>query len=255
MEQLTIVLITQARIGSSRFPQKVTKVIAGTTLLGLHLERVKKSRLVTNIVVATTKEDGVGTILDIAQNSGVEVYQGDLNDLLDRFYQAALPYSPDYVVRVTSDCPLLDANLIDSVIELTVNEAADYGSNVIVEEFPDGQDIEVFTFKALEQAWIEAKLSSDREHVTPFIRNNSNMKGGNIFKAVHFKSPSNFSHIRMTVDEPIDLEAIELLVSKLGTEATWQEYTNYIINHIKEFKNQDILRNEGYLKSLNNDKL
>lgn len=254
MEPLTILLVTQARVGSSRFPKKVTKAIADTTLLGLHLDRIKKSRLVTNIVVATTEEDGVDTILNIAQDSGVAVFQGDLNDVLDRFYQAALPYSPDYIVRVTSDCPLLDATLIDSVIELTVQEKADYGSNMIVEEYPDGQDIEVFTFKALAQAWTEAKTTSEREHVTPYIRNNSNIKGGVLFKAVHFKSPSNYNHIRMTVDEPRDLEAIEILVSRIGTKATWQEYTQYIINNIREFNNQDIQRNEGYLESLKNDK-
>jgi len=254
MEPLTILLITQARVGSTRFPKKVMKPIADNTLLGLHLDRIKKSRLVTNIVVATTEEDGVDTIVNIAQHSGVAVFQGDLNDVLDRFYQAALPYSPDYIVRVTSDCPLLDATLIDSVIELTVQEKADYGSNMIVEEYPDGQDIEVFTFKALVQAWNEAKTTSEREHVTPYIRNNSNIKGGALFKVVHFKSPSNFNHIRMTVDEPRDLEAIKILVTKIGTKATWLEYTQYIINNIKEFKNQDIQRNEGYLKSLKNEK-
>lgn len=254
MEPLTILLITQARVGSTRFPEKVIKTIGDTTLLGLHIDRVKKSKLVTNFVVATTEEVGVDTILSIAEKSGVAVYQGDLNDVLDRFYQAALPYLPDYIVRVTSDCPLLDADLIDSVIEYTIKEKADYGANVILEEYPDGQDIEVFTFKALEKAWNEAKTTSDREHVTPYIRNNSNLKGGTLFKAVHYKSSSNFNHIRMTVDEPNDLEAIEILVSELGTTASWQEYTYYIINNIHKFKNQDIIRNEGYLKSLNNDK-
>jgi len=177
-----------------------------------------------------------------------------MNNVLDRFYKAALPHMPDYVVRVTSDCPLLDAELIDSVITFTVKEKADYGANVMVEEYPDGQDIEVFSFKALEQAWKEAKLRSDREHVTPFIRNNSNLKGGRFFKAVHYKCNSNYNHIRMTVDEPKDLDAIKLLVSKLGTRASWQEYTQYIINNSKEFDNQDILRNEGYLHSLISDK-
>jgi spore coat polysaccharide biosynthesis protein SpsF len=178
---MRIVLITQARIGSTRFPNKVTMPLGTSTLLGVHLERVKKAKMVTACVVATTNEDGVNVITGIAQHSGVSVYQGNLNDVLDRFYQAALPFKPDYVVRVTSDCPLLDANLIDAVIELTIKEKADYGANILIEEFPDGQDVEVFTFSALQKAWEEAVLPSEREHVTPYIRNNSSVKGGGDF--------------------------------------------------------------------------
>jgi spore coat polysaccharide biosynthesis protein SpsF len=105
----------------------------------------------------------------------------------------------------------------------------------------------------LERAWNEAKLQSEREHVTPYIRNNSSSKGGNIFKSVNFEAPTNYNHIRMTVDEPEDLVTIVKLVDKLGVDQTWEVYTEYIINNIMEFKNQDILRNEGYLKSINND--
>lgn len=252
---MKILLITQARIGSTRFPNKVTMPLANSTLLGIHLERVKKSKRVTDWIVATTNEDGVAAIIDIALNSGIGIYQGDLYDVLDRFYQTAKPFHPDYVVRVTADCPLLDANLIDAIIDLTIKEKAAYGTNIIIEEFPDGQDIEVIAFSALQKAWKEAKLSSEREHVTPYIRNNSDIMGGKLFKAVHYSSPSNFNHIRMTVDEPKDLESIELLISKLGLEASWIDYTEYIINRIYEFKNQDILRNEGYLKSLKNDQI
>ena len=255
MESLKILLITQARIGSTRFPKKVTKILGNTTLLGLHLQRVKMSKKVTDWVVATTKEEGVGQIIEISNQSGVDFYQGDLNDVLDRFYQVALPYAPNYVVRVTSDCPLIDSNIIDEVIELTIQNQADYGANILIEEFPDGQDVEVFNFRALEKAWKEAKLISEREHVTPYIRNNSNLKGGNIFKAVHLSAPSNYNHIRMTVDEPKDLEGIETLIATLGFEASWLDYTNYIIHHINEFKNQDIQRNEGYIKSLDNEKI
>jgi len=255
MAPMIILLITQARVGSTRFPNKVTKSVAHTTLLGLHLERVKKSKLVSGYCVATTTELGVELIIDIANKIGIPTYQGNLNDVLDRFYQAALPIQPDYVVRVTSDCPLLDASLIDSVIELIIKEKADYAANTLIEEFPDGQDVEVFTFSALEKAWKEAKLSSEREHVTPFIRKNSDLKGASLFKAVHFAAPANYNHIRMTVDEPKDLETIEILVSKLGADASWMAYTDYITNNISEFGNQDIVRNEGYLKSLNQDNL
>lgn len=253
MEPIKILLITQARLGSTRFPSKVTERLTQTTLLGLHLERVKKAQLVTDFCVATTHETRVEKIIDIADNLGVKTFQGSLNDVLDRFYQAALRHKPEYVVRVTSDCPLLDPDLIDRVIKLVLDNKADYGANILIEEFPDGQDVEVFTFKALEKAWKEAKLPSEREHVTPFIRNNSDLKGGKLFKAVHYPAPDNFNHIRMTVDEPKDLDTIKHLVSKLGVDASWRDYTDYIINNINEFENQDIIRNEGYLKSLNND--
>ena len=250
---MKILLITQARVGSTRFPNKVTQPLGNSTLLGVHLQRVKKSKLISDFVVATTNEPGVESIIQIAQDIGVPVFQGDLNDVLDRFYQAALPYKPDYVVRVTSDCPLLDSDLIDEVINLTIERNADYGANIIEEEFPDGQDVEVFTFESLKRAWENAKLPSEREHVTPYIRNNSDLKGGNRFKAVHFASPANFNHIRMTVDEPEDLNTIEILISKCALNSSWLEYTNYIVNNIYDFNNQDIIRNEGYLKSLNND--
>ena len=255
MAPMKILLITQARVGSTRFPNKVTKGLAHTTLLGLHLERVKKAQLVTDFCVATTHENGAEVIMDIARKVDVKTFQGSLNDVLDRYYQAALQFQPDYVVRVTSDCPLLDPILIDQVVKCLIESNADYCSNMIVEEYPDGQDVEVFSFKSLEKAWKYAMLPSEREHVTPFIRKNSDFKGGNLFKAVHFQAPDNYNQIRMTVDEPNDLDSIKLLVSKLGVEATWMDYTMYIMKNIHEFTNQHIVRNEGYLKSLDNDKL
>jgi spore coat polysaccharide biosynthesis protein SpsF len=253
MAPMKTLLITQARLGSSRFPNKVTQSLAHTTLLGLHLERVKKAVMVNDFCVATTYENGVEVIIDIAKEVEVKTFQGSLNDVLDRFYHVALQFRPDYIVRLTSDCPLIDPTLIDQVVKLLIESNADYAANVLIEEFPDGQDVEAFSFKSLEKAWKEAKLTSEREHVTPFIRNNSDIKGGNLFKAVNFQAPDNYNHIRMTVDEPKDLDNIKLLVAKLGVEASWMDYTMYIINNIHEFTNQDIIRNEGYLNSLNND--
>ena len=255
MEQIEVLLITQARVGSTRFPNKVISPLADTTLLGLHLERVKKSKLISQFCVATTNEIEVEKIIEIAKKSNVDVFQGDLNDVLDRFYQAAVRLKPDYIVRVTSDCPLIDANLIDSVIDITIKQQADYGSNMLLEHFPDGQDVEVFTFHALETAWNQSMLQSEREHVTPYIRNNSDFKGRGQFKSVNFDAPKNFNHVRMTVDEPSDLEAIDNLVAKLGKNQTWDVYTQYIIDNINEFNNQDIIRNEGYLKSIKKDNL
>ncbi|GAA4029704.1 glycosyltransferase family protein [Flavobacterium cheonhonense] len=248
-----VILVTQARIGSSRFPEKVLQKLGDDTLLGVHLKRLKKSVLAQKIMVATTLEPKSKQIAAIANQAGVSFYHGSTEDVLDRFYKAVVDYQPDYVVRVTSDCPLIDASLIDAVIEMTITNKLDYGANVLVEHFPDGQDVEVFTFAALEQAWREATLLSDREHVTPYLRKNADVNGGTLFKAMNFAAPDNYNKVRMTVDEPSDLATVALLIAQLGTDKDWKTYTDYILAHQDALSNQSITRNEGYLKSLNQD--
>jgi spore coat polysaccharide biosynthesis protein SpsF (cytidylyltransferase family) len=247
------ILVTQARIGSSRFPEKVLQKLGNSTLLGVHLERLKKSKMASQIIVATTNEPKSDQIIGIAENAGVTVFQGATDDVLDRFYQAVAPHNPNYVVRVTSDCPLIDASLIDEVIAMVQENKLDYGANILIENYPDGQDVEVFTFKALQKAWETATLLSDREHVTPYIRKNTDFNKGDLFKAMNYPAPGNFNHIRMTVDEPADLETVALLIQELGVNCDWKTYTNYIIAHQEMLKNQTIIRNEGYIKSLNKD--
>ena len=129
----------------------------------------------------------------------------------------------------------------------------DYCSNVLVENFPDGQDIEVMKFSALEKAWNEATLNSEREHVTPFIRVNTDFKGGHLFKAMNYPCEFDFNYIRMTVDEDRDFKLMETLIEELGTNKTWREYTDYIIENNLNTINKDIVRNEGYTKSIKND--
>jgi spore coat polysaccharide biosynthesis protein SpsF (cytidylyltransferase family) len=245
-----IIIVTQARIGSTRFPGKVLKALGDGTMLSTHLNRLKMSKRASNIIVATTFEVGVEEIVKIANQLKIDVYQGSTTDVLDRFYQAVYSSNPDYVVRVTSDCPLIDAALIDEVIEMVISKQLDYGSNMLIEEYPDGQDVEVFTFKALERAWKEATLESEREHVTPYIRNNASFNSGSIFKSDNYKAPISYNHIRMTVDEPADLATIEEIIKIEGTEKDWLTYTNFILNNSAKLNNQQITRNEGYLKSL-----
>ena len=173
--------------------------------------------------------------------------------MLDRFYKTVKDKKADWIVRVTSDCPLIDPELVDKVIDFVQTNNKDYGSNTLIENFPDGQDIEVIKFSALEIAWRNAKLSSEREHVTPFIRNNSDFKGGHLFSAINYPCDFDFSKIRMTVDESKDFELIKKLINDLGIDKTWLEYTNHIIqNNLTEI-NDSIIRNEGLLKSLKND--
>lgn len=252
--ELNVLLITQARMSSTRLPGKIFKEIQGQKLLEIHLNRLKKAKLVDNILIATTDNVNDDIVFEWAQQNSIDVYRGSESDVLDRFYKAALRFKPKWIVRVTSDCPLIDPFLVDAVINLAQSENVDYASNIMIERFPDGQDVEVFTFEALEQAWKSATLSSEREHVTPFIRNNLNDLGKKLFKAINFDSLEDYSSIRMTVDEPLDFELITHLITSLGNEAGWKEYVNYIIDHKLNKINSSIIRNEGYLKSIKNDK-
>jgi spore coat polysaccharide biosynthesis protein SpsF len=250
MDNLNIIIITQVRLGSSRYPRKVLEKIGDNTLLQLHLQRIKKCKLISRVIIATTHEKGIEEIDKIAEKERVEIFHGSTHDVLDRFYQSVCEIKPDYVVRVTSDCPLIDPILIDEVIQIAISNKFDYTSNTLSELFPDGQDVEVISWRALEIAWKEALLTSEREHVTPFIRKNCSINGGNLFTAINYSPSNNYNHIRMTVDEPNDLEAIKVLIKHLGIESDWQSYADFIIANPNNFSNQKIVRNEGYLKSI-----
>jgi spore coat polysaccharide biosynthesis protein SpsF (cytidylyltransferase family) len=252
---VNVIAVTQARVGSTRLPGKILMEIQGTSLLEIHLKRVLQAKQVSRVIVATTFEDGVEKICQIADKFSVTCFQGSTIDVLDRFYQAVKESRPDYVVRITSDCPLIDAELLDKIIQFTIDNNLDYCSNTLIEEYPDGQDIEVFTFDALQKAWMEATLSSEREHVTPFLRRNCDFNGGHIFKSLNYNSPNNFKHIRMTVDELDDFEFIKKIILELGLEKTWKEYTQYIVSNYDILKNQQIVRNEGYINSIKNENL
>ncbi len=250
MENLNIVAITQARVGSSRLPGKVLLKVGNETLLDLHLKRIRKSQRVTQVAVATTHEAGSDQICTIASRNQSYSFKGATDDVLDRFYRTALSVSADWVIRLTSDCPLIDAELLDKVIETAINGDYDYCANNLVEDFPDGQDMEVFKMGALKEAWSNAKKKSEREHVTPYIRNHSDFNGRKLFKAHDYAAPENYNRVRMTVDEPDDLVTLTWLISELGVDKTWLDYTKHILRFPEKVSNMTIVRNEGYLKSL-----
>ncbi|WP_308991771.1 glycosyltransferase family protein [Mariniflexile litorale] len=251
---MNVVVITQARSGSTRLPNKILKEIQERSLLQIHVDRIKKAKLVSHIIIATTtnKEDNKVELL--AKEFKVKYFRGSETDVLDRFYQAVKEVKPSYIVRLTSDCPLIDPLLIDEVIKEALQRKLDYYTNVMDELYPDGQDIEVFTFKALEKAWKEATLLSDREHVTSYIRNNSTYKGGILFKSDNHGLKENYNQVRLTVDEPQDFEVIKILVEQLGLDKDWRTYTDYYLGN-KEIcmLNNKIIRNEGFLKSIKNN--
>ncbi|MGP1537413.1 cytidylyltransferase domain-containing protein [Bacteroides heparinolyticus] len=252
---MKVLAITQARYGSTRLPAKILKEVNGVTLLEIHLRRILQSKMITKLKVATTDEEGSKFIIDICNKVGVEYHQGSVNDVLDRFYQTASPENPDYVVRVTSDCPLIDPDIIDQVIKTCIDGGYDYASNTLIPTYPDGMDVEVFKFSALEKAWKEAKLLSEHEHVTPYIKNNSTVMGGTLFKSFNVVNDVDLNELRITVDEQRDFEVIKALIEEVGIDKHCADYVAYLDAH-KEVKdiNSSIIRNEGYAKSLANDK-
>jgi spore coat polysaccharide biosynthesis protein SpsF (cytidylyltransferase family) len=244
---MKIIAITQARTGSTRFPYKIMNKIGDETLLSIHINRIKKAKKINSIIIATTNKKNDDLIKQQADKLNVNCFRGDEDDVLDRFYQAAKIHNPDYVVRLTSDCPLIDPSLIDMIIEATVNSKVDYCSNTLIESYPDGQDVEVFSFNSLKKAWEESVLMSDREHVTPYMKKN--------FKVLNVHSNNmKFNKVRMTVDEPNDFVVIKRLVDKLGLNEKWENYTNlYLNDKTISNTNDSITRNEGYIKSIKND--
>jgi spore coat polysaccharide biosynthesis protein SpsF len=252
---MNIAVITQARMGSSRLPGKVARTIDGKSLLEIHLNRIARSRQISHLIVATTINAEDAIIEDLAAQLGIQSFRGDQNDVLDRYYQAAGLVSPDYIVRVTSDCPLIDAVLMDELIDTTISEGWDYCSNTLEASYPDGQDIEIFTMAALKKAWNEATLESEREHVTPYIKKNSSFYQKEMFRSKNLVAPHDYSHIRMTVDEIQDYEMIKVLIGELGTDRPWLDYAEFLDKHVEvRSLNSNIIRDAGYLKSLKNDK-
>ncbi len=245
---MKIIAITQARISSSRLPQKVLLPLGSATALDLHLKRASKSKMINEIIVATTNEPGVEKIVEIARSHNCTVFQGSLNDVLDRFYQAVSDKNPDYIVRLTSDCPIIDPELIDDVIKKFIHSKLDYGANCLNSTLPDGMDVEIFKYSCLETAWKEAKLNSEREHVTPYIRNCGK------FDILAVDYAPNLGSYRLTLDTIEDYNLIKKLVDTVGEDASMEDYLNYLR------KNPDLLnlnnkyeRNEGYAKSLKGD--
>lgn len=247
-----ILAILQARVSSSRLPGKVLKPLLGVPMLLRQIERLKKSRKIDRLLVATSTEPSDDPIEKLCEENGIACYRGSLNDVLDRFYQAARGFDPEHVVRLTADCPLTDAKLIDDVIGFYLDGGFDYASNAIQATYPDGLDMEVFSFSCLERAWREAALPSQREHVTPFIHQQPLL-----FKIGHYKNSSDLSHLRWTVDEPKDFELVTMVY-----EALYPKNPGFSTQEILQLLDQkpELVhwntthqRNEGYQKSLEAD--
>jgi len=206
-----IAAIIQARLGSTRLPGKTLMTIEGESLLGHLISRVRASKFVDDIIIATTTKDSDTEIVKFARTNGLKFYRGSEEDVLDRFYRTALKYDVKSIVRVTPDCPMIDPIVMDFVISHYLKEGYDYVSNTISRTYPDGLDTEIFSFQALEKAWKEAKLPSDREHVTPYI-----YKHAELFRLFNVrKDGEDLSWMRWTVDTAKDFNFVSKIYSKL----------------------------------------
>ena len=239
---MKIIAIVQARMGSTRLPKKVMKLIGGIPMIELLLLRLSQAKEVDQVVVATSVDDRNQPLVERVRKLGYACEQGSENDVLDRYVQAGRAHQADVVVRITGDCPLVDPGLVDKVIRSFKAAGVDYFSNVNPPTYPDGLDIEVCTFKSLEQASQEASKPFDREHVTPYLRESGR------FKTAAMQHSQDLSALRWTVDEPADFAVIEKVFQHFHprTDFTWIEVLSLQQQRPEIFSvNEHLIRNEG----------
>ncbi len=252
MKKMNIDCIIQARLGSTRLPGKILKEIKGKPMVSYVLEQASKSKYINKVIIASTTNPYDKKLIEKVKELGYNVYIGSENDVLDRYYQTAKHFGTKVIVRVTSDCPLIDPEVIDKVIEAFQKNECDYCSNVQPPTYPDGLDVEIFSFKALEIAWNEAKLMSEREHVTPFIWKNQDK-----FKIFNVINEKDYSHLRITVDEMEDFELITKIIEKLDDRPILFNDILQLFEHEPELPriNSKYARNEGYARAVKKDKI
>jgi spore coat polysaccharide biosynthesis protein SpsF len=211
---MNIVVIVQARMSSSRLPGKVMKPLAGMPALYRQIERIRRSSQADHIVVATSIMPDDDEIVRLCEHYGIDVFRGHLLDLLDRHYQCARAFHADAVVKIPSDCPLIDPAIIDRTIQYFREhyESVDFVSNLHPASYPDGNDVEVMRFSALETAWVNAKKMLEREHTTPYIWDSGLFRCANI--AWETGKDYSMSH-RWTLDYVEDYECIRSVYDEL----------------------------------------
>lgn len=252
MKKVTVII--QARLGSTRLPNKVMAKILGKPMLWHLVNRLKHSELEPEIIIATTTRDEDKAILGLAKELNLKSFAGSVDDVLDRFYQTALKYKGETYARLTADCPLIDPKIFSKVVNSFWNNDTDYTSNTNPPTFPDGLDVEVFSFKTLEKAWKNASLASEREHVTAFV-----WKNPDIFNLGNVSNDADLHELRWTVDEKMDLKFVREIYKNL-----YHKKEIFLMRDILELLkekpelseiNNTIIMNEGYLNSLQKEKI
>lgn len=242
--------IIQARMGSTRLPGKILEELAGKTALEHLIERLGYARKLQQIVLATTTDPRDDVVERFCKEHHILCFRGSENDVLDRYCQAARRFGADPVVRITADCPVIDPRIVDELLDGFVAGAYDvYG---LGGEFPDGLDCTVFSFRALEKTWLEATLPSEREHVGPYMSHHPEL-----FKSGGYIKYTGLAHHRWTLDEPRDLVFLQAIYDRLYQPGKLFVTEDILAVLEKEPQlvaiNGDIIRNEGYLKSLKKD--
>jgi spore coat polysaccharide biosynthesis protein SpsF len=248
-----IAAIIQARSGSTRLPAKTLRILHVRPLLGHIIERVAAARLVGEIVVATSTGVSDDPIEELARRMGVGIFRGSETDVLARYHGAASACGADVVVRVTADDPFKDPEIIDHAVSLLATGRYDYCSNTISPTFPEGIDIEVFTFEALDKAHGEAVLTSEREHVTPYI-----WKRPERFNIHNFRNTEDLSGLRWTIDYQADFEFAQAVYRRL-----YSSKRIFLMKDVLDLLRREpalagsstqVGRNEGYNKMLAKEK-
>ncbi len=239
---MKIVAIVQARMGSTRLPDKVMKPMAGMPMIELLLTRLSQSQSLTQIVLATSTEARNDPLVDHVSRLGYVCVRGSENDVLSRYLMAARQVKADVVVRITGDCPLVDPRLVDEAIERFKKAEVDYLSNVAPATYPDGLDIEVFSLEALERAGHESSDPFEHEHVTPYLRRPG------FFKMDAMTHHEDLSDLRWTVDEPADYSVMHAVFTHFAPDIhfSWTEVLGLQRSQPALFRlNHNIIRNEG----------
>lgn len=244
-------------MGSTRLPGKVLMNISGKPVLAHVIDRLNQSKYINQVIVATSNDAENDAILDLCDSKNILCFRGSEEDVLDRFYQACKKFgvnSEDILVRITADCPLIDYEIVDNTIKLHLDENNDYSSNTMPCTYPDGLDCEVFSFNTLKNAWENANLTSEREHVTLYIRNHPE-----IFKLGGLTNDFDYSDLRWTLDEKEDFILINEIYENLYDTNKFFKMNDVL--KLIEIKpelvdiNSFIMRNEGLEKSLKNDQI
>ena len=238
---MKVVAVVQARMNSTRLPKKAMKLINGKPMIELLLERLSKAKELDQIILATSIHPSNQILVDWIKNLGYPYIQGSENDVLERFLVAGKYCNADLIVRITGDCPLVDSELVDKMIQFFMLNKFDYLSNTKPPTYPDGFDVEIFTFDALEKASKDASEIFDREHVTPYIRESGKFLTGS------FENSENLSNIRLTVDEEVDFLAVEKIFNYFYPNVDFgiDETLDFFRKYPELFTNQNLTRNEG----------
>jgi spore coat polysaccharide biosynthesis protein SpsF len=224
----TIVII-QARMGSTRLPGKVSQDLAGEPMLARVVNRTRRAQTIDDIVIATTTLSPDDVLDQLCLARGWICYRGSENDVLDRYYQAARKFGADVIVRITSDCPLIDPDVIDQVVRAFQTEpCVDYASNILpLRTFPRGLDTEVFRFELLERLWHQDQNPVTREHVTQYI-----YKHLDEFSTRGVTHSKDLSPLRWTVDTPEDLAFTRKIYEHFSNAVfSWQDVLTLLAEH------------------------